>query len=100
MANEFHHITPEERKAAQDLWNNFNAELKYRGMQLMYDEGGGGFIVVSTELEEAENGIGDDTLTEAELVQVINEGSFVYDETVNNPILFIGTGGGLAVRAV
>jgi hypothetical protein len=40
MANEFHHITPEERKTAQDLWNNFNAELKDRGMQLMYDEGG------------------------------------------------------------
>jgi hypothetical protein len=99
MANEFHHITPEERKTAQDLWNNFNAELKDRGMQLMYDEGGGGFIVVSTELGEAENSLGDNVLTEAELVQVIAEGSFVYDETVNNPIVFIGIGGGLAVRA-
>lgn len=91
-AHDFHHITEDERKAAQDLWNKFNADLEQKGMKLYYDYDNGSFFVASTDLKNGymdRDGTGDTSadLDEQELEAVIYEGGFD-EKAVNNPPWF------------
>lgn len=95
--HEFKHVTEEQRKSAVVLWNGFNSALAALGMKLMYDYDGGGFFVVSDELDATDSMDDPDNLDEEELEQVVNEGGFRWDETVNNPPWFTGCGETLRV---
>ena len=96
MKHEFHHITEEERKEAQRLWNEFNTELDRRGMKLHYDYENGNFFVADKSLANGDFDRGGEPATERtlnsdELKQVIYEGGFDH-EAVNNPPWFVSTG--------
>lgn len=90
-AADFHHITEEERKAAQDLWNKFNADLLEKGMKLYYDYDGGGFYVAAFELKPGHSKDAG-ALNEDELKKVVYEGGFD-DKAVNNPPWFTDSSG-------